>query len=140
MELNEVLTLIDRFDSSTLTQLTLTLGGDSVRLDRRAPVAAAPVAAVPAAEAVTAIKTSSTEAPTIRAPLVGTFYVAANPGAPVFAPVGARMEQGQTVCILEAMKMMSEVPAPFACVIEEVLVENGALVGFDEPLFRVREA
>ena len=69
---------------------------------------------------------------------MGTFYAAASPEAEPFAPVGAVVKKGQTVCILEAMKMMSEIPAPMDCVIEEVLVENGSLAGFDAPLFRVR--
>ena len=142
MELDEVLRLIDKFDSSTLSRLTLALGADSVRLDRFVSVvpSAATVPSPTLAAAVSSPEPLVAPVPTIRAPLVGVFYAASTPGAPAFAPVGARVEQGQTVCILEAMKMMSEIPAPFACVIEEVLAENGALVGFDEPLFRVREA
>lgn len=75
----------------------------------------------------------------ITAPLVGTFYASPAPGEAPFAPVGAAVKKGQTVCVLEAMKMMSEVPAPFDCVIEEVLVQDGDLAGFDAPIFRVRE-
>ncbi len=70
---------------------------------------------------------------------MGTFYAVPRPGEAPFAPVGAAVKKGQTVCVLEAMKMMSEVPAPFDCVIEEVLVQDGELAGFDAPLFRVRE-
>ena len=55
-----------------------------------------------------------------------------------FVKVGDQVKKGQTVCILEAMKMMSEIPAPMDCVIEEILVENGSLAGYDAPLFRVR--
>ena len=64
---------------------------------------------------------------------------AASPDAAPFAPVGAQVKAGQTLCILEAMKMMSEVPSPVSGVITEVLVSDGELVGFDQPLFRVKE-
>ena len=74
----------------------------------------------------------------IKAPLVGTFYTAAGPESEPFVKVGDQVKKGQTVCILEAMKMMSEIPAPMDCVIEEVLLENGSLAGYDAPLFRVR--
>ena len=74
----------------------------------------------------------------IRAPLVGTFCAASAPGAAPFAPVGTAVKKGQTVCILEAMKMMSEVPAPADGVIAEVLAADGKLVGFDQPLFRLK--
>ena len=76
-------------------------------------------------------------ASTLRPP-GGTFYAAAGPDAEPFVKVGDQVKKGQTVCILEAMKMMSEIPAPMDCVIEEILVENGSLAGYDAPLFRVR--
>ena len=70
--------------------------------------------------------------------MVGTFYAASAPEQPPFVKVGDRVRKGQPVCLLEAMKMMSEIPAPMDCVIEEVLMDNGSLAGFDAPLFRVR--
>ena len=139
MELKEVFALMERFEASALTELEYSRGEDRIRLSRAAGPVYAPAAAMPAAVPVS-VPAPAEPALAIRAPLVGTFYLAANPGGPAFAPVGTRVEKGQTVCILEAMKMMSEVPAPFACVIEEVLAENAALVEFDQPLFRVREA
>ena len=72
----------------------------------------------------------------ITAPLVGTFYAAPAPDQPPFVSVGDRVKKGQTVCLIEAMKMMSEIPAPCDCEITAVLKENGALVSFREPLFR----
>ena len=78
------------------------------------------------------------EAPAVTAPLVGTFYTAPAPDQAPFVAVGDRVKKGQTVCLIEAMKMMSEIPAPMDCVIEEILVENGSLAGYDAPLFRVR--
>ena len=75
----------------------------------------------------------------ITAPLVGTFYAAPSPGAAPFVKAGDTVKQGQTVCLLEAMKMMSEVKAPCDCVVEAVLVPDGTLVSFGESLIRYRE-
>ena len=94
--------------------------------------AAAPVPAVPAAA-------PKAEGSVIKAPLVGTFYAAPSPEAAPFVRAGDRVKKDNTVCIIEAMKMMSEVPAPCDCVIEEVLPASGDLVGYDQPLFRIRE-
>ena len=143
MELKDILTLMDRFDASAATGLTLTEGDFTLSLEKAtAPLAAvaapiAPVVPVPAGAAVAATA-AAPAGDFIKAPLVGTFYAAPSPDKAAFAPVGATVKKGQTVCVLEAMKMMSEVPAPMDCVIEEVLVADGELVGFDGPLFRVR--
>ncbi len=91
------------------------------------PVPAAPAAA-PTAE----------EAPAVTAPLVGTFYAAPAPEQPPFVAPGDRVQKGQTVCLIEAMKTMIEVPAPCDCVIEEVLKANGELAAFGEALMRYR--
>lgn len=74
----------------------------------------------------------------IRAPLPGTFYTSPRPGEPPFVNVGDRVETGQVLCIIEAMKLMNEVEAEFPCEILEVLVENATPVGYGHPLFRVR--
>ena len=145
MELQDILTLFDRFDAGTATELKVELGGDLVCLRRAAePVAPAPAQTVSAAPAAAPAQTPAPEplpAPgkTINAPLVGTFYAASAPDAAPFAAAGATIRKGEPVCLIEAMKMMSEVPAPCDCVIEAVLVENGAAVAYDTPLFRVRE-
>ena len=76
--------------------------------------------------------------PSIDAPLVGTFYTSPAPDQAPFVLPGDRVSKGQTVCLIEAMKMMSEVPAPCDCVIESVCKSNGELVAFGEPLFRYR--
>ena len=78
------------------------------------------------------------DGPVIAAPLVGTYYATPAPDQPPFVAVGDTVKKGQTVCLIEAMKMMSEVPAPCDCVIEEVLKASGELVAFEEPLFRYR--
>ncbi len=144
MDLESIFTLMECFERSTLTGLELEQNGTRLKLDKTltaaATTAAAPISVqtvvpeVPAA--VPASQTSEGEY--IKAPLVGTFYSSANPEAAPFVKVGDTVKKGQTVCILEAMKMMSEIPAPMDCVIEEVLVENGSLASFDAPLFRVR--
>ena len=76
--------------------------------------------------------------PSIDAPLVGTFYAAPSPDQAPFVLPGDRVSKGQTVCLIEAMKMMSEVPAPCDCVIETVCKSDGELVSFGEPLFRYK--
>jgi acetyl-CoA carboxylase biotin carboxyl carrier protein len=85
-----------------------------------------------------AIATSSTEFIVVTSPLVGTFYRSAGPDAAPFVEVGANVRRGQTVCIVEAMKLMNEVEADAAGVIAEVLVESGARVEYGQPLFHLR--
>ena len=144
MELSEILTLLERFDASTATSLKLELGDLRLKLEKgnAAPAAAATAAAVQAAAPlqapVAAPAPAEPEGVEVKAPLVGTFYAAPAPGEAPFVSVGDTVKKGQTLCVLEAMKMMSEIPAPMDCVIEEILVENGSLAGYDAPLFRVR--
>ena len=148
MDLESIYALMERFERSSLTGLELEQNGTRLKLDKTVAVAAPPPAAV---AAVSGGQTRAAPAPQseaqngaqdegeyIKAPLVGTFYAAAGPDAEPFVKVGDQVKKGQTVCILEAMKMMSEIPAPMDCVIEEILVENGSLAGYDAPLFRVR--
>jgi acetyl-CoA carboxylase biotin carboxyl carrier protein len=100
-----------------------------------APVAApsvSPPAATPAREA-------EVQADFITSPFVGTFYRSSRPDAPSFVEVGAKVKPGQAVCIIEAMKLFNEIEADFACIIEEVLVENGQPVEYGANLFRVRK-
>lgn len=136
MELQEILALMDRFEASSAVKLELELGELRLKLERgAAATAAAPVfASVPSSTPARA-----EEGTLVRAPLVGTFYAAPAPGEPPFVSVGDHVEKGQTLCVLEAMKMMSEVPAPVSGELVEILAEDGALIGFDTPLFRIRE-
>ena len=144
MDLESIYALMERFERSSLTGLELEQNGTRLKLDKTVAVAAAPAATVAAVSAVQTPAAPAAQTETqeegeyIKAPLVGTFYAAAGPEAEPFVKVGDQVKKGQTVCILEAMKMMSEIPAPMDCVIEELLVENGSLVGYDAPLFRVR--
>lgn len=143
MDLESIYALMERFERSSLTGLELEQNGTRLKLDRTvtaAPAAAAPIpAAAPVLSAPPADQAAQEDGTEyIKAPLVGTFYAASGPDSAPFVKAGDQVRKGQTVCILEAMKMMSEIPAPMDCVIEEVLMDNGSLAGFDAPLFRVR--
>lgn len=141
MELESIYALMERFERSSITGLELEQNGTRLKLEKAVAAAAAPAAAVAVAAPAAAPapkQTAQEEGEYIKAPLVGTFYTAAGPDAAPFVQVGDKVEKGQTVCILEAMKAMSEIPAPMDCVIEEVLLDNGSLAAFDAPLFRVR--
>ena len=133
----EIFDLMDRFQRSSLRSMKLSCQEFSIELEQGAPAAAAAPAAVPA-PTVAAAPAPQPESPVISAPLVGTYYAASAPDQPPFVNPGGRVKKGQTVCLIAAMKMMSEVPAPCDCVIEEVLKANGELAAFGEPLFRYR--
>ena len=135
----ELYGLLERFERSSLSGLKVKNGDFEVELTRTltaAPAVSAPVAAAPAAPAPEAPKAQ--EGPVVTAPLVGTFYAAPAPGEAPYVQVGDRVKKGQTLCLMEAMKMMSEIPAPCDCVIEAVLKADGELASFKEPLFRYR--
>lgn len=139
MELESIYALMERFERSSISGLELEQNGTRLKLEKAVAVATAPVAAAaPVAAPVAGQPAQAEEGEYIKAPLVGTFYTAAGPDAVPFVQVGDKVQKGQTVCILEAMKAMSEIPAPMDCVIEEVLLDNGSLAAFDAPLFRVR--
>ena len=145
MELSDIFALLERFESSSIQRMELRMEDFRLELDKNAPVtvaamAAAPVAApAPAAAPAAEAKAEAPAGLTVNAPLVGTFYSSPSPDAAPFVSVGDTVKKGQTVCILEAMKMMSEVPSPADGVVEEILVRDGELVGYDQPLFRLRE-
>lgn len=134
-ELND---LLARFEGSSLSKLKLSTQEFTIEMERAVAAPAASAApAIPAAAAVPAAPAAAElEGDAVTAPMVGTFYAASAPEQPPFVKVGDRVRKGQPVCLLEAMKMMSEIPAPCDCVITAVLKENGALVSFGEPLFR----
>ena len=154
MDLRKLKTLIDLVSESGVAELEITEGDDHVRIVNRkdsAPAAAAaavaapapiPVAAAaaPTAEAAAAAPAATAPAAaenrqTINSPMVGTFYRAPSPGAKPFVDVGQHVKAGDTVCIIEAMKLLNEIEAETDGVIQEILVENGAPVEFGQPLF-----
>lgn len=145
MELAELYSLMERFAASGLTELEWQKKDERVALRRENPAVvmqAAPAvqtaAAAPAQAAPAASAPQVREEDLVKAPLVGVFYAAPAPGEAPFVTPGTRVKKGETLCLIEAMKMMSEVPAPADCVVEEVLGRDGEAVGFGQPLFRIR--
>ena len=133
-ELND---LLARFEGSSLSKLKLSTQEFTIEMERAVSAPAAPV--IPAAAAAPAAPVSAEpEGDAITAPMVGTFYAAPTPDHPPFVQVGDRVKKGDPLCLLEAMKMMSEVTAPCDCEITAVLKENGTLVSFGDGLFGYR--
>lgn len=150
MDIRKVKKLIELLEESGIDELEIREGEESVRISRHsktpaqpyyapapvaAPVAAplaAPVAA--AAEAPAAPKLNGT---VVKSPMVGTFYRTPAPGSPAFVEVGKTVKKGDTICIVEAMKMMNHIEAEVSGVIESILVENGQPVEYDQPLFTI---
>ena len=138
MDKQEIFDLMARFEASPVTRMKLTWGEGSLELEKgTVPAAAMPAAPAPVQPAQA--EPRQPEGPCVTAPLVGTFYAASQPGAEPFVKPGQAVRKGQTLGLLEAMKMMSEVQAPCDCVIEEILVQDGTLVSFGDPLVRYRE-
>ena len=128
MSNQDVFELMARFEGSAAVSMKFTCKDFSLELSKSAGTAPAAAPVVPAEE----------EGSVITAPLVGTYYAAPSPGAAPFVSVGDQVKKGQTVCLMEAMKMMNEVTAPCDCVIEALLQEDGALVSFGAPLLRYK--
>ena len=131
MELQQLYSLMDRFGASGLTALEWEHQGERVALRKEAVVSVP--AAVPAAPAE-----REEQSEVVSAPLVGVFYAASAPEESPYVTAGTQVKKGDTLCLIEAMKMMSEVPAPADCVVEEVLAQDGGAVGMGAPLFRIR--
>ncbi len=147
MDKKDIYELMDRFQASDLTELTWEQGKDTITLKREVGQVVVPQQPVSiAAPAQTAMPTEgSSVAPVaeevgqlIAAPIVGTFYRAASPDAPPYVETGKVVKKGETICIIEAMKSMNEIPAEFDFEVLDVLVENGVPIEFDAPLFRVK--
>lgn len=136
----EIFELMARFDASAATSFKLTTKDFSLELGKGGSPAPAYIAQAAGAQApVAAPAEPQPDGKFITAPLVGTFYAASAPDAEPYVQVGDRVKKGQTVCLMEAMKMMNEVQAPCDCVIEAILQEDGTLVSFGDPLIRYRE-
>lgn len=147
MDLEKIEGLVKIIENSSLTEFTLKDGDLKItmsKLDHPPVVAAgmpmAPQAAAPALEApAVSAEAEEDEKLFITSPIVGTFYSAPAPDAPAFVKVGDQVKNGQTVCILEAMKLMNEIQSEFDCEIEAVLVSNEQKVEYGQPLFRVKK-
>jgi acetyl-CoA carboxylase biotin carboxyl carrier protein len=135
MKTEQLEKLISIFDKSTLLELKYREGDFSLYLNRKgeAGVSAAPSAVVQAAPQV-----AEEEDIYITSPIVSTFYSSPAPDAKPYVAVGDRIKAGQIVCILEAMKIMTELESDFECEIEAVLVSSGQKVEYGQPLFRVK--
>lgn len=136
--------IMEKFEKSELSELTFEVEEQLISMKKGgAPVvaqalpAAAPQA-VAGAPVAAAAQGDTQEGELISAPLVGTFYRQPAPDAPAFAEVGQTIKAGETLCILEAMKIMNELEAEFDCEIVEVLLDSGQLAEFGTPLFRVK--
>ena len=155
MTLKEIKDLIKVFNNSGLSKLkvedgdfglTLEKGGSTPAATAAAPAqtqsAPAPAASAPAPSAAPAPATEqdlADNAVYITSPMVGTFYRSPSPDSPPFVKVGDTVKKGQTLCILEAMKIMNELEAEFDCKILEILAEDGQPVEYDMPLFLVEK-
>ena len=144
MDIRKVKKLIELLDESGIAEIEITEGEESVRISRysqnapAAPVAApiavaAPVAAAPA-EAAPAAPDPEDDGFLITAPMVGTFYAASSPGAAPYVQVGDRVNEGDTLCIIEAMKMMNQIESDVSGVVKSIRVQNGEPVEYGQTL------
>lgn len=148
MDLRKLKTLIELVEGSGIAELEISEGEERVRITRTvaagqqlyaapAPqhMAAAPAAAPAPAPAAEPAKAAATEGHVVKSPMVGTFYRSASPGSKPFVDVGQNVNSGDTLCIIEAMKLLNEIDADQTGVIKAILVENGQPVEFGQPLF-----
>jgi acetyl-CoA carboxylase biotin carboxyl carrier protein len=146
MDLEKIEGLVKIIENSSLTEFTLEQEDMKITMSKltHPPIVAAGVPAAPAAQPVPAAAPAAQDEQEeekffITSPIVGTFYSAPDPDAPAYVKVGERVKNGQTVCILEAMKLMNEIQAEYDCEIEAVLVSNEQKVEYGQPLFRVKK-
>ena len=147
MDLEKIEGLVKIVENSSLTEFSIKDGDTEITMSKLTPppviaagVPAAPLAAAPAQPTAAEEKAEAAdEFELILAPIVGTFYSAAAPDVPAYVKVGDHVKAGQTVCILEAMKLMNEIQADYDCEIEAVLVSNEQKVEYGQPLFRVKK-
>jgi len=153
MDLRKLKTLIDLVAESDISELEVTEGESKVRIVKSgapaahsqmvmmpsapAQMAAAPAIAAPAAASapVAAAPEAAPSGHVVKSPMVGTFYRASAPGAAAFVDIGSTVKEGDTLCIIEAMKLLNEIDADASGTIRQILVENGQAVEFGQPLF-----
>ena len=156
MDIRKVKKLIELLEESGISEIEISEGEESVRISRypqpgtvniaAAPMALAPQqaaaaapAAAPAGESAAQPPVPSSRGQQVTAPMVGTFYSGPAPGAKSFVEVGSEVKPGDTLCVIEAMKMMNPIESEFAGRVVSVLVENGSPVEFGQPLFVIEE-
>ncbi|MDQ2078233.1 acetyl-CoA carboxylase biotin carboxyl carrier protein [Marinimicrobium sp. ABcell2] len=155
MDIRKIKKLIELLEESDIGELEIKEGEESVRISRNnhnvqyvssapnyahapAPApAAAPAEAAPAAAAKEEAPAAGPSGHVVSSPMVGTFYRSPSPGSPAFVEVGQHVKKGDAICIIEAMKMMNQIEADKAGVVEAILVEDGEPVEFDQPLVTI---
>lgn len=144
MDLRKIKTLIDLVQESGIAELEITEGEEKVRISRHGTVPPAPqyvqlpaqMSLSPAAAApVAAVVPAAPLGHTLKSPMVGTFYRSPSPGSSSFVEIGQSVTKGQTLCIIEAMKLLNEIESDAAGVVKAILVENGQPVEYGQPLF-----
>lgn len=147
MDIRKIKKLIELLEESGIAEIEIKEGEESVRISRQGPVSmqmpmhmyappqAAPAPAAALAPAVAAPVEKKPLGHTVKSPMVGTFYRAPSPGAKSFVEIGSRVNVGDTICIVEAMKILNQIEADKAGVVTAVLVENGQPVEYGEPLY-----
>ncbi len=148
MDLRKLKTLIDLVADSDIAELEVTEGESKVRIVKSTPASQNQLVMMPASQPTTAPVAAAAvpdEAPAaaptelsghvVKSPMVGIFYRSSAPGAAAYVDVGASVKEGDTLCIIEAMKLLNEIDAEVAGTIQQVLVENGQPVEFGQPLF-----
>lgn len=152
MDLRKLKTLIDLVSESNISELEITEAEGKVRIVKAGeaapvqyvqaamPAAAGPavMAAAPAAQAAAPAAASAEAAPSghvVKSPMVGTFYRSSSPGAAAFVEVGSQVKEGDTLCIIEAMKILNEIEADKSGTVKQILGENGQAVEYGQPLF-----
>lgn len=144
IDIHKIAKLIELVSNSDVSEINLKQGEEELKITRQkevvqavqSVVAAAPIAQAPVvAPAAPAASATPNEAKLMKSPMVGTFYRSASPTAAPFVEEGQAVKEGDTLCIIEAMKMMNQIQADRAGVIKKILVENGSTVEFDQPLF-----
>ena len=145
MDISQIRKLIKLIQSTDVTEIEVTEGAETVRISRGSPVAAAPVyatapaaapAATPAAApAAVAESPAESTANQVKSPMVGTFYSSPSPEADTFVAIGQKVKKGDTLCIIEAMKMMNEIESEYDGVVEAILADNATSVEYGQPIF-----
>ena len=148
MDIRKVKKLIELLEESDVAEIEIHEGEESVRISRggmlpamnmapQATVAAAPAVAAPSPAPAVEESNLDNADNAVRSPMVGTFYRSPSPGSKPFAEIGQQVSVGDTLCIIEAMKILNQIEADKAGTIEAILVENGEPVEFDQPLFSI---
>jgi acetyl-CoA carboxylase biotin carboxyl carrier protein len=143
VDIRKIKKLIEIIEESDIAEIEITEGEESVRINRYSskfapttPIATAPVAVAPAAASVASDPApSEPSGHTVKSPMVGTFYRSASPGSAPFIEVGQSVKEGDTLCIIEAMKILNQIEADKTGVIKQILIEDAQSVEYDQALF-----